>query len=119
MITPAMSASIGFDLTRLQSWCTLCTMTVATSRINMRLSATDDALIRRAAEAAGSSVTEFVLTASRLAAERKLAEQRLWRLDAAAWDELVDVLDSPVPRRDRAKVAALLARPVSHLSGLD
>ncbi len=94
-------------------------MNVATSRINMRLSAADDALIRRAAEVAGSSVTEFVLAASRLAAERKLAEQRHWRLDAAAWDELVDVLDRPVPRRDRAKVAALLARPSADLPSLD
>ena len=86
-------------------------MTVRSApRLNMRLSVEDDAVIRLAAEAAGATVTEFVLSAARIAAERKLAEQRIWRLDAAAWDSFTAILDAEPDAADLAKVAALFAR---------
>lgn len=76
----------------------------------MRLSAEDDAVIRLAAEVSGSTVTEFVVSSARLAAERKLAEQRLWRLDATAWDAFTAVLDGEPQPRHIAQIAALFAR---------
>lgn len=86
-------------------------MTATTSpRINMRLSAEDDAVIRMAADAAGSTVTEFVIGAARRAAERKLAEQRIWRLDATAWDEFSKVIDQEPTDSYRVQLAALFAR---------
>ncbi len=99
----------------------MCTMTaVANPRINMRLSVEDDAVIRLAAQASGSTVTEFVLSAARFAAERKLAEQRLWRLDAAAWDEFSTMLDADARPEHVAQMARLFARAAAvDVSDLD
>ena len=83
---------------------------IAAPRINMRLSVADDAVIRLAAEASGSTVTEFVVSAARMAAERKLAEQRVWRLDAAAWDEFSTMLDADPRPEHTAQMAALFTR---------
>lgn len=79
----------------------------------MRLSVEDDAVIRLAAEASGSTVTEFVVSAARLAAERKLAEQRVWRLDATAWDEFSAMIDAEPRPEHLARTAELFARAAS------
>lgn len=98
-------------LTTRTNRCTMCTMPVSTSpRINMRLSVEDDAVIRLAAEASGSTVTEFVVSAARLAAERKLAEQRVWRLDAAAWDQVSATIDADPRPEHVVQIADLFAR---------
>ena len=89
----------------------MCTMTTAAAaRINMRLSAEDDALIRRAAEASGATVTEFVVAAARLAAEQRLADQRIVRLDADAWDHFAASLDTDPTEAERAKIRDLFVR---------
>ena len=76
----------------------------------MRLSAEDDALIRRAADASGATVTEFVVAAARLAAERRLADQRLFKLDAGAWDDFAAALDRKPSAKDIDKVRQLFVR---------
>ena len=48
---------------------------------------------------AGATVTEFVHSAARKAAERKLAEQRIWRRDAEAWNSFTAIFDAE-PRCD-------------------
>ena len=88
----------------------MCTMAASANRINMRLSAHDDAVIRLAAEASGSTVSEFVLSAARVAAERKLAEQRIWRLDAKAWDQFATALDADPTSEQVAQIRRLFAR---------
>jgi len=78
-------------------------------RLHLRLSPSDDGLIRGAAEAASLSLTEFVLQAARASAVRTLAERDHVVLDADTWD----ALEARVANRGRRneKVAALFSRP--------
>ena len=57
-------------------------------RLHLRLSPTDDGLIRAAAEAAQLSITEFVVRAARASAAEVLADRDHAVLDAEAWDAL-------------------------------
>jgi uncharacterized protein (DUF1778 family) len=78
-------------------------------RLHLRLSPTDDGLIRAAAEAAHLSITEFVVRAARASAAETLADRDHVVLDAAAWDDL----ERRVSRKGRrnAKTAELFERP--------
>lgn len=63
------------------------------ARLAMRLTPDQDALIRDAAAAAGQSLTDFVTRAAVTLAADTLADRRLFRLDAAAWEEFSAILD--------------------------
>lgn len=78
-------------------------------RLHLRLSASDDDLIRGAAEAAKLSLTEFVLQAARASAVRTLADRDHVVLEPDTWD----ALEARVAKRGRhsVKVAMLFARP--------
>jgi len=65
------------------------------ARIAMRLTPSQDALIRDAAAATGQSLTQFVTTAALAHAEDALADRRVFRLDDAAWAEFTALLDRP------------------------
>lgn len=78
-------------------------------RLQVRLSPTDDGLIRAAAQAADLSLTEFVLRAARESAVQALAERDYVALDAETWDRLDARVGRPGKRN--AKVADLFARP--------
>lgn len=70
-------------------------------QINLRVSAPDRRLIDLAAEATGTSRSEFMLSAARKAAEEALMERVLFPLDAADWDAFTAALDSPHPHPER------------------
>ena len=55
-----------------------------------------DALIRRAAETEGLTVTDFTVQAAVNWARDVLADRRLFRLDDAAWTDFLTLLDRPV-----------------------
>jgi uncharacterized protein (DUF1778 family) len=78
-------------------------------RLHLRLSPSDDGLIRGAAEAANLSLTEFVLQAARASAVRTLADRDHAVLDPDTWD----ALETRVAKRGRRnkRVAALFSRP--------
>lgn len=78
-------------------------------RLHLRLSPTDDGLIRAAAEAAHLSITEFVVQAARLSAAQTLADRDHVVLDARAWD----ALERRVARTGRRnpKTVELFERP--------
>jgi uncharacterized protein (DUF1778 family) len=76
-----------------------------TQRWNMRVAEDVDAIVRLAAEQTNQPLTDFVVQAARVVAEDTLADRRVFRLDEAAWDEFVEILDRP-------------ARPVPELSRL-
>ena len=65
------------------------------SRLNLRLSEEADAAIRRGAESAGSSVSEFVVQAAVERAERELADRARFVLDERQWAAFVELLDRP------------------------
>ena len=64
-------------------------------RLDVRLSPEDDDLIRLAASAAGMSVSTFVVSRARAAAEEVLGDRAHFFLDADAWDALQRRLSEP------------------------
>lgn len=68
------------------------------ARLAMRLTPSQDALIRDAALVTGQSITDFVTAAAVTRAEDALADRRAFRLDDAAWTEFAAILDRPAQR---------------------
>ena len=79
------------------------------SRLNLRLRAADDELIRRAAAQSGQSVSEFLTSSAIDRAHELLADQRDFVLDEDTWDEFTRVLDEPA--RPDPRLVELFARP--------
>jgi uncharacterized protein (DUF1778 family) len=63
-------------------------MATKTERFAVRLTAEQDALIRRAAEVVGTDLTNFTVTATLARARDVLADRRLFMLDGPAWSRL-------------------------------
>ena len=82
---------------------------VKNSRIAVRLSSDQDALIRHAAEVEGTNITEFTVAATMSHAIDVLADRRMFAIDDAAWGEFLAVLDRPVTHKHR--LAKLFAEP--------
>jgi len=83
--------------------------TTKDARLNLRLRAVDDELIRHAAAQTGQSVSDFLTASALERAHEVLADQRSFTLDAAIWDEFVALLDAPV--RPDARLVELFSRP--------
>lgn len=83
--------------------------TTKDARLNLRLRAADDELIRQAAAQSGQSVSDFLTAAAVERAHEVLADQGSFTLEAATWDEFVALLDAPV--RPDARLVELFARP--------
>jgi uncharacterized protein (DUF1778 family) len=66
-----------------------------TERLNLRLTSAQDEVLRRAAEANGESMSEYVLRHAIDAAQTDLADRRVFVLDDAAWAQLQATLDRP------------------------
>lgn len=82
---------------------------VKDSRIAVRLSSDQDALIRHAAEVEGTSITAFTVAAAMSHAIDVLADRRVFAIDDAGWREFLAVLDRPVSYKRRLE--KLLAEP--------
>jgi len=78
-------------------------------RLDVRLSPEDDDLIRLAASAAGMSVSTFVVSHARAAAEEVLGDRAHFFLDEDAWAALQRRLSAPP--RSKPGLARLLAEP--------
>ena len=78
------------------------------ARIEARIAPEVLAAVKRAAEIAGRSVSDFVVDAARQAAERTIAETQIIRLSLADQERVAALLASPPkssPALDRAMVA--------------
>lgn len=84
-------------------------MATKTERFAVRLTAEQDALIRRAAAVEGTDLTSFTVRATVAHARDVLADRRLFALDDAAWSEFLSVLDRPVSHKPR--LTELFAEP--------
>lgn len=69
--------------------------TVPTARLEARLPADVHALLKRAAEIQGRSLTDFVVTAARDAARRTIEETEIIRLSRADQRQLIESLLNP------------------------
>lgn len=65
------------------------------ARLEARLTPDTLAAVKRAAEIAGRSVSDFVVEAARLAAERTIAETQIIRLSLADQEQLAEILSRP------------------------
>ena len=83
--------------------------TTKTRRLDLRLTEEQDALIRRAAEQDARSISDFVLSAAALEAQRRLADQRLFLMDEEDHARFEEILQaSPT---DDPKLRKLFERP--------
>lgn len=80
-----------------------------TARLNLRASAAQQDVIRRAAAAENKSVTDFVLESATARAERALADRRWFVLSDERWDAFNELLDAPVSADP--ELYALLTEP--------
>jgi uncharacterized protein (DUF1778 family) len=71
------------------------------SRIAVRLSSDQGALIRHAAEVEGTSITNFTVAATVTHARDVLADRRVFGVEDAAWTEFLAILDRPVSHKPR------------------
>jgi uncharacterized protein (DUF1778 family) len=65
------------------------------ARLEARIAPDTLAAVKRAAEIAGRSVSDFVVEAARLAAERTIAETQIIRFSLADQELIADILSRP------------------------
>lgn len=71
--------------------------------VNLRVPAETRGLIDRAAKLLGKNRTQFILDASRRAAEETLLDQVLLRVEPAAYAAFVERLDAPPAPNERLR----------------
>lgn len=64
-------------------------------RLAMRVTGAQEAIIKEAAQSTGQTVTDFSVQAVLSRANELLADQRIFNLDQATWDEFTAILDAP------------------------
>ena len=84
-------------------------MDTKTERWSIRVTPTEDTIVRRVLDNAGMSLNEYVVSRAVTAAINDLADRRVFALSAEAWEELQDILDRPVVAKPR--ISALVAEP--------
>jgi len=80
-----------------------------TEKLDLRLSTAAKKTLQAAASAERKSVSEFVLDTALSKAEERLADRRVFTLDAKGWDAFIAALDAP-PRR-HPRLARLFREP--------
>lgn len=82
---------------------------VRSARLGLRATPTQEAVLRRAAEAAHKSLTDFILEAAYQAAEQTLLDQRLFMVSGSQYQAVLGMLDRP--ESDNPGLADLFSRP--------
>lgn len=65
------------------------------ARLGLRATHEQEAVLRRAAEVAHKSLTDFILDSACLAAEQTLLDQRLFMVSGSQYQALMDLLEQP------------------------
>ncbi|HQU80354.1 MAG TPA: DUF1778 domain-containing protein [Azonexus sp.] len=65
------------------------------ARLGLRATPEQEAVLRRAAEVAHKSLTDFILDSACLAAEQTLLDQRLFVVSGSQCQALMELLDRP------------------------
>jgi uncharacterized protein (DUF1778 family) len=66
-----------------------------TARLGLRATPEQEIILRRAAEVAHKSLTDFILDAAYQAAEHTLLDQRLFTVSGSQYQALLEMLDRP------------------------
>lgn len=85
------------------------TIASRSSRIGVRATLQQETVLRRAANLANKSLTDFILDTAYQAAEQTLLDQRLFLLDGQQAQAFTELLDRPA--RDNEGLKDLLSRP--------
>ena len=78
------------------------------ARLGLRATPEQETVLRRAAEVAHKSLTDFILDAAYQAAEQTLLDQRLFMVSGSQYQALLDMLDRP--ESDNSGLAHLFSR---------
>lgn len=65
------------------------------ARLGLRATPEQEMVLRRAAEVAHKSLTNFILDSACLAAEQTLLDQRLFMVSGSQYQALLDLLEQP------------------------
>ena len=71
------------------------TATSRSARLGLRATPQQEVVLRRAAEVAHKSLTDFILDSACLAAEQTLLDQRMFIVSGSQYQALMDLLDRP------------------------
>ena len=69
--------------------------TTRSARLGLRATHEQEVVLRRAAEVAHKSLTDFILDSACLAAEQTLLDQRLFMVSDSQYQALMDMLEKP------------------------
>ena len=69
--------------------------TARSARLGLRATPEQEAVLRRAADVAHKSLTDFILDSACLAAEQTLMDQRLFMVSGSQYQALMDLLERP------------------------
>ena len=78
-------------------------------RWDFRVASETDQLVRQAAQTADRTLTDFVVDAAVVEAERVLADRTQFVLDTERWDRFVELLDRPP--QDNPGLEKLFSKP--------
>lgn len=84
-------------------------------QINFRATARQAEVLRRAAAATDTTLTDFVLASAVDRAEKVLADRRWFTVTEGQWDDFIQLLDAPLPSTERFR--ALQRRPDLFVEG--
>jgi len=84
-------------------------MDTKTERWTLRVTPTQDTIVRRVLTATGMSLNEYVVSCAVSAATNDLADRQVFALTPDAWKELQEVLDRPAAAKP--KITELLNSP--------
>lgn len=70
------------------------------SRLGLRATQEQEVVLRRAAEVAHKSLTDFILDSACLAAEQTLLDQRLFMVSGSQYQALMELLERPEQTND-------------------
>lgn len=74
---------------------TTSTSTARSARLGLRATPAQEAVLRRAADAAHKSLTDFILDSACLAAEQALLDQRLFMVSGGQFKTFMELLERP------------------------
>jgi uncharacterized protein (DUF1778 family) len=84
-------------------------MATVKERWDFRVDPETDRLVRRAAATSQRTLTDFVIDAAVVEAERLLADRTAFALEPEQWELFVEILDRPP--RDNPGLAKLFSQP--------
>ena len=89
----------------------MCTpvMTTKSERWNLRVTPTQDTIVRRVVSATGMSLNEYVVSRTVAAATNDLADRRVFALEPYEWNQFQELLNRPPA--PKPKIVALLTQP--------